>query len=60
LLISPSGQEEQLTFSHKGQGTKVSADPISSGLPSYIIQEEFNRFHGFWWQPVCRGKNLIA
>ncbi|CAG7837410.1 unnamed protein product [Allacma fusca] len=50
ILNSVTGHEEQLTFTHKG--LKVSEDPISSGLPSYIIQEEFNRFHGFWWQPV--------
>ena len=25
---------------------------LSAGLPSYIMQEEFNRYTGFWWCPV--------
>lgn len=24
---------------------------LSAGLPSYVIQEEFSRFNGFWWRP---------
>lgn len=31
---------------------ELSEDPISAGIPSYVTQEEFNRFSGFWWQPV--------
>jgi dipeptidyl-peptidase 9 len=34
-------------------------DAISAGLPSYIIQEEFNRFEGFWWQPNRESEFLI-
>lgn len=26
-------------------------DPLSAGVPSYVMQEEFNRYQGFWWQP---------
>jgi hypothetical protein len=26
-------------------------DPIKSGPPTYIVQEEFNRYSGYWWQP---------
>ena len=29
-----------------------SEDPLSAGLPSYVMQEEFNRFTGFFWRPV--------
>ena len=29
-----------------------SVDPIKSGVPSYAVQEEFNRYVGYWWQPV--------
>ncbi|PAA76915.1 hypothetical protein BOX15_Mlig024592g1, partial [Macrostomum lignano] len=25
---------------------------ISAGLPPFAVQEEFDRFHGFWWRPV--------
>ncbi len=27
-------------------------NPIKSGTPSYAVQEEFNRYTGYWWQPV--------
>lgn len=26
-------------------------NPIKSGVPSYAVQEEFNRYTGYWWQP---------
>lgn len=26
-------------------------DPIKSGVPSFAVQEEFNRYTGYWWQP---------
>jgi dipeptidyl-peptidase 9 len=29
-----------------------SKDPIKSGVPSYAVQEEFNRYSGYWWQPL--------
>jgi len=25
---------------------------MSAGIPSYVTQEEFNRYTGYWWQPV--------
>lgn len=28
-------------------------DPLSAGVPSYVMQEEFSRYEGFWWQPCC-------
>lgn len=33
-------------------GAGVLEDAISAGLPSYIIQEEFDRYTGYWWQPI--------
>ena len=54
-----TGQEERLTYSSRcgGSGAGVdmippAEDPLSSGLPSYVMQEEFNRFTGFFWRPV--------
>ncbi|EDQ85738.1 uncharacterized protein MONBRDRAFT_34096 [Monosiga brevicollis MX1] len=32
----------------KDQGTKKHQ---TAGIPSYIVQEEFSRFTGFWWAP---------
>uniref|UniRef100_T1J0E1 Dipeptidyl peptidase 9 n=1 Tax=Strigamia maritima TaxID=126957 RepID=T1J0E1_STRMM len=44
-----SGSERRLTFTHKGCKRLVD-DPLSAGIPAYVIQEEFNRYLGFWWQ----------
>jgi len=44
---SISGHGERLTHVH---GIKRN-DPLSAGVPSYVMQEEFNRYQGFWWQP---------
>ncbi|KAL1123002.1 hypothetical protein AAG570_003326 [Ranatra chinensis] len=46
----PSGSYERVTFAHKG-GRGLVDDPLSAGIPSYVIQEEFLRYQGFWWQP---------
>lgn len=45
---SISGHDQRLTYSH---GEKRN-DPLSAGVPSYVMQEEFNRYQGFWWQPA--------
>jgi len=29
----------------------LAADALSAGVPSFVVQEEFDRFTGFWWQP---------
>ncbi len=47
-----SGQELRLTHSHKG-AESLADDPLSAGMPSYVMQEEFNRFTGVWWRPVA-------
>jgi len=44
-------QEERLTFTHNSGADRVSDDPLSAGLPSYVMQEEFSRYCGFWWRP---------
>ena len=33
----------------------IDDQPISAGLPSFIIQEEFDRYTGYWWQPTQSG-----
>ncbi|KAK6184810.1 hypothetical protein SNE40_007192 [Patella caerulea] len=45
-----SGSEKRLTFAHKGTG-QLSTDPLSAGVPSFVIQEEFDRHTGYWWRP---------
>ena len=46
--------ETRLTYCHNLSAVGVADDPLSAGLPSYVMQEEFNRFAGFWWQPDTR------
>lgn len=39
------------------------SDPVKSGVPSYAVQEEFNRYTGYWWQPtrqVDEAKNTVT
>lgn len=45
----------RLTHVHKGGNATLKEDPISAGVPSFVIQEEFDRFTGYWWQPVQYG-----
>lgn len=49
-----SGHGERLTYAHDGQRT-FAEDPLTAGVPSYVMQEEFNRYEGFWWQPKSEG-----
>ncbi|CAL8078755.1 unnamed protein product [Orchesella dallaii] len=56
VVNSSTGSEVQLTFTKTSDGG-IENDPISAGFPSYIMQEEFNRFQGFWWQPNCDMQN---
>ncbi|GLH11264.1 AGAP003138-PA-like protein [Gryllus bimaculatus] len=47
-----TGSTVRLTYAHKG-GRSLADDPLSAGIPSYVMQEEFNRYQGYWWQPKC-------
>ena len=33
---------------------------LLAGWPSYITQEEFNRYNGFWWCPVKSNTGKIV
>ena len=44
----------RLTFSHRED------DALSAGFPSYVMQEEFSRFVGFWWAPTAEGEDLAG
>lgn len=46
-----SGFTKRMTFAHKG-GRSLADDPLSAGVPSYVMQEEFSRYQGYWWQPA--------
>ncbi|KAH8398150.1 hypothetical protein KR215_007414 [Drosophila sulfurigaster] len=45
-----SGHEKRLTFTRSGRRTYAD-DALSAGVPSYVMQEEFSRYQGYWWQP---------
>uniref|UniRef100_A0A672J4E6 dipeptidyl-peptidase IV n=1 Tax=Salarias fasciatus TaxID=181472 RepID=A0A672J4E6_SALFA len=42
-----TGEERRLTYCHKG----LEEDPKSAGVATFVIQEEFDRFTGYWWSP---------
>lgn len=49
-----SGHTQRLTYARKG-GRGLADDPLVAGIPSYVMQEEFNRYQGYWWQPYSSG-----
>jgi len=42
-----TGQELRLTFVR----TPGRDECVSAGIPSFVTQEEFDRFTGYWWEP---------
>uniref|UniRef100_A0A182ME48 Dipeptidyl peptidase 9 n=1 Tax=Anopheles culicifacies TaxID=139723 RepID=A0A182ME48_9DIPT len=50
VVHTHSGHSERLTYAHDGRRT-FAEDPLTAGVPSYVMQEEFSRYQGFWWQP---------
>lgn len=48
-----TGEERRLTFCHKGIGS-LKEDPKSAGVATFVTQEEFDRFSGYWWCPAAR------
>eukprot|EP00063_Salmo_salar_P029936 XP_014004771.1 PREDICTED: dipeptidyl peptidase 9-like isoform X3 [Salmo salar] len=47
-----TGEERRLTYCHKGLNN-VKEDPKSAGIATFVIQEEFDRFTGYWWSPAA-------
>lgn len=50
--LSFLGSTVRLTHYHKGHPHTLAEDPLSAGIPSYVMQEEFSRYAGCWWQPT--------
>ena len=45
-ILCCAGKEYVLThYSWEGDAL------VRAGLPSYVIQEEFHRYDGYWWRP---------
>ncbi|KAM3876509.1 dipeptidyl peptidase 9 [Diretmus argenteus] len=50
--IEPDGEERRLTNCRKGVDN-LKDDPKSAGVATFVIQEEFDRFTGYWWSPAA-------
>lgn len=50
-----SGHYKRLTNT-RDDNKSFSDNPLSAGVSSYVMQEEFSRYQGFWWQPIAEGK----
>eukprot|EP00062_Callorhinchus_milii_P002215 gi/632938187/ref/XP_007904081.1/ PREDICTED: dipeptidyl peptidase 8 isoform X1 [Callorhinchus milii] len=47
-----TGEEKRLTFAHKDL-PNLEDDPKSAGIATFVLQEEFDRYTGYWWCPVA-------
>ncbi|XP_076009264.1 dipeptidyl peptidase 9-like [Genypterus blacodes] len=47
-----TSEERRLTFCHKGLDN-IKEDPKSAGVATFVTQEEFDRFTGYWWSPAA-------
>ncbi|XP_065669799.1 dipeptidyl peptidase 9 isoform X2 [Hydra vulgaris] len=47
------GSEMRLTFVRDSSREEA----LSAGVPAYVTQEEFDRFTGYWWEPVYHQDN---
>ena len=45
-----SSNKKQLTWSNSGV-LNVVDEALLAGVPSFVVQEEFDRSTGYWWQP---------
>uniref|UniRef100_A0A671VBG8 dipeptidyl-peptidase IV n=1 Tax=Sparus aurata TaxID=8175 RepID=A0A671VBG8_SPAAU len=48
-----TNEERRLTFCHKGIDNPKE-DTKSAGVATFVTQEEFDRFTGYWWSPAAR------
>jgi dipeptidyl-peptidase 9 len=49
----------QRMTSYASQRERLKCDR-SAGYPSFVMQEEFDRYVGFWWQPASRGNDSYS
>uniref|UniRef100_A0A8B9TPK3 dipeptidyl-peptidase IV n=1 Tax=Anas platyrhynchos TaxID=8839 RepID=A0A8B9TPK3_ANAPL len=46
-------EERRLTFVHN-ELANVEEDPKSAGVATFVLQEEFDRYTGYWWSPKAQ------
>ncbi|EDV25262.1 uncharacterized protein TRIADDRAFT_24254 [Trichoplax adhaerens] len=45
-----TGEEKRLTYVNN-ENQDLKRNPLSAGVPSFVMQEEFDRYTGYYWQP---------
>lgn len=46
--------EKIIIFRHCGiEFANIEEDPKSAGIATFVLQEEFDRYTGYWWCPVA-------
>jgi hypothetical protein len=56
-----TGREKQLTQTHSGLPQNSAVDEtVSAGVPSFVVQEEFDRYTGYWWKPMIENDNKFC
>ena len=53
---NPVSWFKSLIYFSTGYGS-LASDPVSSGVPSFVVQEEFDRYTGYWWEPASNHGN---
>ena len=51
-----SKTEKRLTWTNSGRPSVVD-EAVSAGVPSFVVQEEFDRYTGYWWKPKIEEDN---
>ena len=59
IWLTDVSTAQEIRLSHTRPERAAGMDSVrreahSAGTPSYIVQEEFNRYNGYWWQ-TCHG-----
>jgi dipeptidyl-peptidase 9 len=49
------GEPRRMTHSHMAADNKTN---VNSGYPSFVMQEEFDRYQGYWWQPSTKDTGI--
>jgi len=63
LWISDITRGQEIRLSHARRSCTPGVDAVvreahSAGTPSYIVQEEFNRYTGYWWQKCSHAVSM--
>ncbi|XP_004364300.2 DPP9 protein [Capsaspora owczarzaki ATCC 30864] len=51
IALLETGKEHRVTFARQDAADDIASHTKSAGLAEFIMQEEFSRFTGYWWQP---------